>query len=277
MLESFPHCPHENPELIKFIILGNQSREVYTWLQHTDPSSIHQRACENYEPETGTWIWQTLEWTEWLACKHRAIHIHDIPGAGKTVFMSYLIQQIQKHCKKESETNANRIYAYYYCYFAHKQDETKPFLKWLVGRLCREAGGVPVYVSDLSRHGAEPSTADLLEAVVQLLFLFETVFVALDAIDESQTYEKLLDVLQTLITNPKFHKLQIVTPSRQYRDIENAMQSISRFISMSNPFVEQDIRQYVHASLQRSPYFHKWPQDMLSEVEESLAKGANGM
>lgn len=192
--------------------------------------------------------------------------------------MSYLIEQIEKHC--EQIANRNCIYVYYYCYFAHKQDETKPFLKWLIGRLCREAGStgrVPMYVSDLRRHGAEPSLADLLGTIAQLLTSFETVFVAIDAIDESQSRSELLDVLQILAKDPKFSKLQIVTSGRQYRDIEQVMLNISQFISLSNPFVEQDIRQYVHSTLQSSPYFQKWPRDLLNEVEESVALGASGM
>lgn len=189
--------------------------------------------------------------------------------------MSYLIQQISKHCEQNS--NRDCVYVYYYCYFAHKQDESKPFLKWLVSRLCREAGGIPRYISDLSRRGAEPSPEDLLEAIAQLLSLFETVFVAIDAIDESNNYNELLNILQTLATDLRFQRLQIVTSARQYRDIEQAMRSISQMISMSNPFVEQDIRYYVQSTLKKNSHFHKWPQDLLNEVKESLATGASGM
>ena len=189
--------------------------------------------------------------------------------------MSYLIEQTREHCGQNAELKC--VYVYYYCYFARKQDETKPFLKWLVSRLCHETGGIPTYVSNLSRHGAEPSIADLFEAIAQLLCLFETVFVAVDAIDESQNYHELLDILYFLATDPKFQRLQVLTSGRQYWDIERAMRSTSQLISMSNPFVEQDIRQYVRSTIKMEPHFHKWPQDLLNEVEESLATGASGM
>ena len=189
--------------------------------------------------------------------------------------MTYLIEQIRERCEQNADVNC--VYVYYYCYFARKQDETKPFLKWLVGRLCWEAGGIPTYVSNLSKYGAEPSIETLLDVVAHLLSLFETVFVAVHVIDESTCYNELIDILHTLATDFAFQKLQMVTSGRQYRDIEHAMRSTSQLISMSNPFVEQDIRQYVRSTIKRNPHFQKWPQDLLSEVEESLATGASGM
>lgn len=132
--------------------------------------------------------------------------------------MSHLIEQIGGVCNKISDRKST--YVYYYCYFAHNQDEAKPFLKWLIARLCREAGGIPTFVYDLNRHGTEPSSKALLDAVAALLVSFETVYVAVDAIDESSSRNNLLQTLQTLSTDQKFQKLQLVASSRDYIDIE---------------------------------------------------------
>ena len=159
--------------LIEDKCLESQRREVYQWLQHTDPSPLHHRAQKNHETGTGNWILRTPEWADWLAGVHRCLWIHGIPGAGKTVLMSYLIEQIGKFCDQNSDRKS--ICVYYYCYFAHNQDEAKPFLKWLISRLCREVGHVPTYVYNLSKHGTEPSLTALSEAVAQMLVSFETV------------------------------------------------------------------------------------------------------
>lgn len=248
---------------------------MYGWLQHTDPSPLHHRAQKDYEPGTGTWILRSPEWADWLAGKHRSLWIHGIPGAGKTVLISYFIEQLGKLCDQTPYRKS--IYVYFYCYFAHNQDETKPFLKWLIGRLCQEAGGIPIYVNDLNRHGAEPSLTALLETIAQLLLSFETVYVALDAIDESSSRDNLLQILRTLGTDQKFKRLQLVISSRDCIDIERIMLSFSVSISMNNPLVEQDIRLYVHSSLQSNPKFGRWPRDLLYEVEESITNGAGGM
>ena len=189
--------------------------------------------------------------------------------------MSYLIEQIRKSCDQTSHRRST--YVYYYCYFAHNQDETKPFLKWVISRLCREAGYIPTYVYDLSKHGAEPSLTALLEAVAQLLTSFETVYIAVDAIDESKSRDDLLQVLRSFATDRRFKGLQLVTSSREYIDIERTVSSFSVSIPMNNPFVEQDIRNYVHSNLETNPRFGHWPRDLLHEVEESITTGAGGM
>ena len=189
--------------------------------------------------------------------------------------MSYLIEQIGKFCNQTSHRRS--IYVYYYCYFAHNQDETKPFLKWVISRLCREAAYVPTYIYDLSKHGAEPSLTALLEAVAQLLTSFETVYIAVDAIDESKSRDDLLQVLRSFATDRRFKGLQLVTSSREHIDIEETMSSLSVPISMNNPFVEQDIRNHVHSNLRTNPRFGHWPRDLLHEVEESITTGARGM
>ena len=189
--------------------------------------------------------------------------------------MSYLIEEIRKHCDQASPRKL--INVYYYCYFARYQDETKPFLKWIIGRLCREIGGVPRYISDLDRNGRACSLDSLLDAVAHLISLFETVYVAIDAIDESETRDELLGILRILATDQRFHRLQILTSGREYRDIEQVMLSLSQPISTSNTFVEQDIRQCVRSKLRSSTYFQRWPSDLLREVEESITVGASGM
>ena len=117
----------------------------------------------------------------------------------------------------------------------------------------------------------------LLEAVAQLLTSFKTVYIAVDAIDESKSRDDLLQVLRSFATDRRFKGLQIVTSSREYIDIEETMSSLSVSISMNNPFVEQDIRCLVHSNLKSNPRFENWPRDLLFEVEESITIGAGGM
>ena len=129
----------------------------------------------------------------------------------------------------------------------------------------------------MSRHGTEPSLTALLEAVAQILVSFETVYIAVDAIDESRPRDDFLQILRTLVTDRRFKGVQLVTSSREYIDIERTMSSLSVSIPMNNPFVEQNIRNHVHSNLESNPRFGNWPRDLLYEVEESITTGAGGM
>ena len=255
--------------------LESQRQEVYKWLQHTDPSSLHFRAQKDYEPGTGNWILRTPEWTSWLSANQRCLWIHGIPGAGKTVLMSYLIQHIKHHCS--SSPTRKCAYVYYYCYFGRNQDETAPFLRWLVNQLCRQADSTPRYIYRLYEEVSEPDFEELLIAVGEVLEEFDCVYLAIDALDESIPRKDLLQVLRALATDAKFQKVQLLASSREYIDIEKVMREFSLSVSMANPCVEEDIRLHVRSSLESNCKFKRWPQKLLDEVEDTLSKGAQGM
>lgn len=193
------------------------------------------------------------EWTEWLSAKGRCLWLHGIPGAGKTVLMSYLIEHIREHCKNIAYGKC--VYVFYYCYFVRNQDETAPFLRWLIGQLCRQAHSTPVYLYELYGRGREASTKELLKAVEKTLACFDTTYVALDALNERQCWGNMLDVLRALATQPRFRTLQLLVSSREYIDIEKAMQQRSISVSMANLAVEDDIRCYVRSAVKSKGKF----------------------
>jgi NACHT domain len=215
------------------------------------------------------------EWASWLDAKQRCLWIHGIPGAGKTVLMSYLIEQIKQH--RDQSQKGKSAYVYYYFYFGHNQDEAVPFLRWLINQLCRQADLVPGNVYKMYKHGGEPSLVELLKALEDILDKFEITYVVADAIDESNPREDLLKVFRDLITDSRFKKLQLLASSREYIDIERVMGEFSVSVSMANPFVEEDIRLHVRSTLQSDPKFRRWPQELLDEVENAVSTGAKGM
>ena len=255
--------------------LESQRQEVYRWLEHTDPSSLHYRAQKDYEPGTGNWILRTPEWSSWLSANERCLWIHGIPGAGKTVLTSYLIQHIKHHCSTSPTKKC--AYVYYYCYFGRSQNEAAPFLRWLVNQLCRQADSTPRYVYRLYKEAGEPDFEELLMAVGEVLEEFDCVYLAIDALDESTPRNDLLEVLRALATDTKFQKLQLLASSREYIDIGKVMREFSLSISMANPCVEEDIRLHVRSSLESNSKFKRWPQKLLDDVEDALSKGAQGM
>lgn len=215
------------------------------------------------------------EWASWCAAEHRCLWIHGIPGAGKTILMSHLIEHIARSCDQAAQQNST--YAYYYCLYARHQDEDTPFLKWLINRLCREADCVPLYLFEMSKHGADPNGAWLLEALALVLMLFDTVYVAIDAIDESSNRQNLLESIYVLATDERFTRIRLLTSSRDYIDIEKTMLRCAVSCPMDNPYVVQDLRICVHRALQSNPRFAKWPENLLQRVEEEISITAKGM
>ncbi|GAB1310617.1 NACHT domain-containing protein [Madurella fahalii] len=256
-----------------------QRRDVYDWLHSTDPSTLHHKSCKLYEPGTGEWLFRSPVWTSWLEEKTRCIWIHGIPGAGKTIFASHLIETVKMYCAAAQKDCAwPRITCvYYYCYFGHGQDEAIPFLKWVLSQLCRQLDRVPESLHQLYRLGGEPSLSSLLDVLEELMEDFDKVYIFLDAVDESMPREDLLRVLRDFATDSRFDKLRILATSREYIDIETVMMDISAPISMRNPLLDQDIAIFVQSQLAKHPKLSRWPVETRTQAMEALAAKAKGM
>ena len=218
---------------------------------------------------------RTPEWASWLDATERCLWIHGIPGAGKTVLMSYLIEQIKKHCN--TSQGSKYTYVHYYCYFGHNQDESAPFLRWLIRQLCQNADSIPAQLYELFRHGAEPNLVELLAVVEEVLQNFDITYIVIDALDESNNRNDILKVLKALAIDPRFKKLQLLVSGREYIDIEIVMREFSIPISMANPSVKKDIRLLVRSMLQSNSKFKRWPSELLTEVEHTVSTRARGM
>lgn len=165
---------------------------------------------------------------------------------------------------------------YYYCYHARNQDETSSFLRWILGQLSKQADAVPDHIYKNYRNGLEPTISQLLGAIKDILQSFDAVFISLDAIDESQPRESLLEVLRSLVSDEGFSKIQLLATSREYADIERIMQSISTQISMANPLLRDDIRRHVGRVLSEERPFMDWASALQEEAQKALITGAEG-
>jgi hypothetical protein len=102
-------------------------------------------------------------------------------------------------------------------------------------------------------------------------------YIVTDAIDESMPRDDMLRVLRDLATDSRFKKVQLLSTSRQYIDIEKVMQQISVWVSMCNPLLDEDIKLYVRSQLHANSKFKHWALHLREEVVEALSSGAKGM
>ncbi|KXH46692.1 L-galactose dehydrogenase [Colletotrichum simmondsii] len=267
----------EETSRIQQALTENQRNEVYKWLRHTDPSSIHHRACANHEPGTCEWMSRTPEWAQFSQGDVRCLWVHGIPGAGKTILASQVAKKIENKCRWSTLSGSGSIGIHYYCYFGHNQDEAVPFLQWVLERMCREVDQVPDHLWKMFKDGRDPSLSDLLTALEAASRYFSSVHITIDAIDESSPREELLKVLRDLATDFRFSNIRLLVTSREYLDIEKVMEEVSTEISMKNGYLDADIRLYTESRLTTTDKLKDWAEDVRHEALEALCAGAKGM
>ncbi|KAK3400448.1 hypothetical protein B0T20DRAFT_145963 [Sordaria brevicollis] len=268
---------HSEVRSIKAKLDQVQKNSLCDWLVQINPSSNHNAATGLYEEGTGDWISRSQEWNLWVnkQSEKRSLWIHGIPGAGKTILASHCIEEL---IKTQCSGKGNAILVYYYCYHGHNRDESTSFLRWLISQLCRQTDTVSSLTYDIYRSGQDPDVNKLLAALQAQLGGLNTVYVAIDALDESQQpRDAFLSVLRTLATDPRFQMIRLLTTSREYADIERVMAPISFSVPTSHQEVEKDIRIFVRESIKRRDEFKRWPSNLKDEVIDALAQGARGM
>ncbi|KAM5377938.1 hypothetical protein ACJZ2D_004842 [Fusarium nematophilum] len=253
----------------------SERRDVCNWFEIVNPSSNHNAATRLYVDGTGDWVSRAQPWIDWRNRQTRALWMHGIPGAGKTVLAAHLIKEVFEMCEETNDAKVACVY--FYCYHGHNRDEAVPFLRWLLGQLFRKSGVVPERAYNVFKQNREPDLCLLKSILEESLLHFATVWIMVDALDESQSRENLLHLLQELIQDDRFRKLQLFATSREYLDIKQTMCAIAEPLSLSNHWVEADIKTYVAAMIKESRGFSRWPVELREQVEESLSKGAKGM
>jgi hypothetical protein len=211
----------------------------------------------------------------WKTLDTRFFWLHGIPGAGKTVLLSYIAEDIKNYCQTNQMDGFGS--AYYYCHFSRGQDETPHLLRWLISQLCRQINGIPPEVRQLFREGTHPSTCRLLDVLAVVIQSFSRVYLVVDALDESSEREKILTMLLRITKDEQLQRIQLLPTSRKELEIERMLSGIATSMSLSNPYVDEDIKSFVNSNLSEDYKFSRWPQSLVLEIETALSAGANGM
>ncbi|KAG8794799.1 hypothetical protein FRC16_010360, partial [Serendipita sp. 398] len=256
---------------------------ILGWLGVTvDPTRNHDEACAKREAGTGNWLLASKHFQEWLRGGHKLMWLNGIPGAGKTVLSSTVIEHVTAQCKS---SRRDRV-AYYYFDFRDEAKQTADgCIRSLTQQLFLQSEKVPALLEELYEEGRSiiPNIARITRILGDMLDEEPMDFIVIDALDECREddnqheREVLFRVLQTIfssVTGP----YAIFVASRRVADIERTMKNLgARNVDMQNCIIDEDIHNYVRACMKKEERFKKWPLDVKSTIQDRLAADANGM
>lgn len=148
-------------------------------------------------------------------------------------------------------------------------------IRWLVSELIYETRQIPNRLLADYERGHQPSLGVMKESLAELLVHVKTVYLFVDAVDESKPQAELLLFLEEIVTNPNFDRIQLLATSRRYHDITSVLTRLSHPISMSNEEVDKDIRRFIAARLEVR--FLGWRAKYKANILEVLVSKAQGM
>lgn len=256
--------------------------KVTEWLSPANIATNHNAATKLRHGQSGTWFLESEAFQTWLKEDNSFLWLHAIPGAGKTVLASSIINYLQENVQSQSTG-----LAYFYCDYkdVQKQEPSK-LLATLLASLAKQNRAVFDAVEKFFLQQYKTTsvfTAEFDELRTHFCSFitghFESVIIVVDALDEAgpANWDCLAHAFVSL--RQQCGLIKILVTSRNELPISRAFEELPR-ASIEESDIASDIRGYIMAELTakisqrrlklRSP-------DLEHKIREQLVQRSKGM
>ncbi|KAL2144486.1 hypothetical protein VTI28DRAFT_9061 [Corynascus sepedonium] len=163
-----------------------ENKDVLDWVTTVDYSSLQSDFIRRRQAGTGQWLLYSAEYQQWIETAKQTLFCPGIPGAGKTIVTSIVVEDLQIRFRDD----VNVGIAYIYCNFRRQTNQkVEDLLSNLIGQLSQNQSSLPECLKSLSdkyKDRTRPSFDELSRALQTVANQFSRVFIVIDALDECQ-------------------------------------------------------------------------------------------
>ncbi|KAF8532006.1 hypothetical protein JB92DRAFT_2781150, partial [Gautieria morchelliformis] len=257
--------------------LEEHRQNIYDWLAAPDHEIKHTNARSVRQETTGSWFVEEERFQEWREAPHSSLWLHGIPGAGKTVLCSTIIEELLSYCS----SHPSFAMAFFYFDFNNKDTLPDVVFRSLIKQLTVQSTTIPHTLETLFSKcaGARRSVAqeELMATLKTIAGSFQAVYIIFDALDECPERSRFLTATKD-IHNWKIDTLHLLAMSRKERDIEDTLSGlISHEVPMDERLIDGDIRVHLSRTLEDDIKFNMCTAEEKEMVMTTLMEGAHGM
>ncbi|KPM36223.1 hypothetical protein AK830_g10354 [Neonectria ditissima] len=251
---------------------ATQKRDkILKWLSRIDYTSQQSDYIARRQAGTGQWFLSSVEFTTWVKSPKQTLFCPGIPGAGKTIITSIVIDKLTTLFEGCESVGI----AYVYCDFKRHSDQTAEFLlRGLLQQLSQRQRSLPDCVEALYSKGT-PSFHDISRALQSVCRLYAKVFVVVDAIDECQVSNgHRSTLLKEIFALQAQYKVNIFATSRFIPEITQI------FINSQSLEIRarlEDVQKYLDGHILQLPSFVQQRPELQAEIKSGIAKAVDGM
>ncbi|KAL7795634.1 hypothetical protein V8C43DRAFT_279577 [Trichoderma afarasin] len=251
------------------------------WLTPVDYTLQQKDYFSKRQPGTGQWLLKSNVFQDWVDNSQQTLFCPGIPGAGKTILTSMVINDLFERFNKDTTVGI----AYLYCNF-RRHDEQKlhdlllSLLKQLAyGQSCLPQNAKTIFETYNSRT-QRPSLDDIKTLLKHMVDSYSRVFILIDALDECQGSD---GCRANLLTDMFFlrdeSKVNIFATSRLIPEIMDEFEACKR---MEIRATEDDVRTYVRGqldggNLEHLPSLVKQKPRLKEEIIKGISDAVDGM
>ncbi|PVH76555.1 hypothetical protein DL98DRAFT_517882 [Cadophora sp. DSE1049] len=253
-------------------------QDIKAWLAAPDPFTNHVANRKKRQAHTGTWLLRSKQYEHWLTSSKSFLWLYGIPGSGKTVLCSTLIEQLLLYCQNMPHT----AIAYFYFDFndAGKRDISS-LIRSLITQLSARTETTPVLLLEAYKAYQDGNMSvddeSLTTILRNLILTFQNAYIVFDALDEISDCEEILQFIHTM-QDWDLSRLHILATSRQLTEIEESLtELVTDKICLQDAVMNEDIVLYVADKLQNDKKLSKWPTDIRLQIQAKLLGEEDGM
>ncbi|KFY37326.1 hypothetical protein V494_04800 [Pseudogymnoascus sp. VKM F-4513 (FW-928)] len=255
----------------------NEERQrIIDWLSPVDYATQHSDFMARRREGTGQWLLDSDEFQNWLNQSKQTLFCPGMPGAGKTMIASIVID----HLYDKYGTDSSIGIAYLYCNF-RRQDEQKPvdLLSSLLKRLVQGRPTLPESIKILyeehDRKNTRPSFQEISKAIQSVIDSSSTTFIVIDALDECRVSDGgQTEFLSEILSIQANTKANIFATSRFIPDIVEEFHGATSLEIIAS---EGDVRRYLDGQIQRLPSFVRRNPGLQEQIKTEIVVAVAGM
>jgi Cdc6-like AAA superfamily ATPase len=255
---------------------NQESQTILNWLTQIDFVSQQNDFITRRQAGTGQWLLDSTQYQSWLETNKQTLFCPGIPGAGKTILTSIVVEELTKWFSNDPTIGI----AYVYCNFK-RQDEQKieNLLASLLRQLAESQPSLPGAVTELydshKTKQTRPSLDEISRSLQVVTTLFSRVFIIVDALDECQISDGCRQrFLLSLFDLQAKCGANLFATSRPISSIEKEFEGNSKLEIRAS---EEDVQEYLNSHLFRLPKFVDRSPKLQEEIKTDIVKAVDGM
>ncbi|KAJ7222464.1 ankyrin repeat domain-containing protein [Mycena pura] len=254
-------------------ISAEKRNTILDWLS---PLNFLQRQVDIFsalQPGTGEWLLVNTQFQEWKTGSGKYLWCRGMPGAGKTVLASLVVNYLEVEAQNDNIGLA--------CiYLNHKETEIQS-LPNLLGALWKQLvlrKSIPATMHGLYDYHQErrtrPNLKEFCKALESAISQYLKVYFIIDALDEYSEHARhlFLEYLGTL--GPQVH---IMMTSRPHLDLGTVFPGLQ---ILDIQATEEDLYRYLAMQIKNSPRLSKHIQthpELVDEIQSKIVGNCKGM
>ncbi|PVH76976.1 hypothetical protein DL98DRAFT_496048, partial [Cadophora sp. DSE1049] len=253
---------------------SRRRQKILDFMTTLDPRIDQTMYVQMKQDMTGLWFTEGDEFKAWMSKRNATLWLSGIPGAGKTILFSSVVDKLQR------VMDANSVMAYFYCDYRNpiKQDATtiiRSLIRQFAERndLCFDKLEEFYEVHSSDDKISLPTQKDLLILLMDMSEDVEDALILIDALDECLT-ERVTVIKLLRDLNIQSEKIKTLFASRNEVDISAQLQGYTTVSMAENT---SDIARYVESELKVKDWAKDLSQTEKEAIKDSLIEPAGGM